>query len=216
VRSPYRLSFTFGGLLGPETQVVADAYLRLGDWDGVREEILTANLMRKVRRESTSRYFREIRDRLKGAHEWELPVVAGHEGVRNESTLVLLAITVRYYRLLWEFLVEVLRYKLAGGDYKMLGFEFESFWEQKAERAPEMLEITETSRRKLVQVAYRVLQEGGILPGGREGTIVAPTVPYGLSTRYLAEHDADTLMALLVPDHEIRKLAGDSELKDEH
>lgn len=206
MRSPYRLSFSFGGLLIPESQVVAKTFLGLGDWDSVRHEILEKNLLQKTRQESSRRYAREIRDRLKGAWDWELPIVAGHEGSRNEAVLVLLAITMRYYRLVWEFLVEVIRYKITGGDFRMLGFEFESFWEQKAESAPELRDVTETTRRKLIQVAYRMLQEAGFLPEGRDGIIVAPTVPYGLSTRYAAEQDYETLMAFLLPDHEISRL----------
>ena len=92
----------------------------------------------------------------------------------------------------------------------MLGFEFESFWERKAEGAPEMRDVTETSRRKLIQVAYRMLQEAGYLLAGRDGAIVAPTVPFGLSTRYAAERDSDTLLAFLLPDHEIRRLVAES------
>ena len=203
---PYRLSFTFGGLLIPETRVIADSYLRLGDWDVVREEVVGQNLLHKPRQESARRYIREIRERVKSAYEWEVPVMAGHDGGPDQARLVVLAATVRYYRLVWEFLVEEIRYKITGGDFKLLGFEFESFWERKAESAAEMREVTETSRKKLIQVAYRMLQEAGYLPGGRDGAIVAPTVPYGLTTRYAAERDSDTLLAFLLPDHEIRRL----------
>ena len=203
---PYRLSFTFGSLLIPETRVIADSFLRLGEWDAVREEVVEQNLLRKTRQESARRYVREIRERVKGAHEWEVPIIAGHEGGADETRLVLLAVTVRYYRLVWEFLVEVIRYKVTGGDHRLLGFEFESFWERKAESAWEMREVTETSRRKLVQVAYRMLQEAGYLPAGRDGVIVPPTVPYGLTTRYAAEGDRDTLLTFLVPDQELRGL----------
>ncbi|MCK4514213.1 MAG: DUF1819 family protein, partial [Spirochaetaceae bacterium] len=195
-----------GGLLIPETRVIADSYLRLGDWDVVREEVVGQNLLHKPRQESARRYIREIRERVKSAYEWEVPVMAGHDGGPDQARLVVLAATVRYYRLVWEFLVEEIRYKITGGDFKLLGFEFESFWERKAESAAEMREVTETSRKKLIQVAYRMLQEAGYLPGGRDGAIVAPTVPYGLTTRYAAERDSDTLLAFLLPDHEIRRL----------
>lgn len=202
----YRLSFTFGGLLIPETRVIADAFLRLGEWDAVREKVVGQNLLRKTRQESARRYVREIRERVKGAHEWEVPIIAGHEGGPDETRLVLLAVTVRYYRLVWEFLVEVIRYKVMGGDHRLLGFEFESFWERKAENAQELREVTETSRRKLVQVAYRMLQEAGYLPAGRDGVIVPPTVPYSLMNRYASMGDTDTLLAFLLPDHEVREL----------
>jgi hypothetical protein len=202
----YRLSFTFGGLLIPETRIIADSFLQFGDWDTVREEVIAQNLLRKPRQESARRYFREIRERLKGAYDWEVPIIAGHDGGPDEARLVLLAATVRYYRLVWEFLVEVIRYKITGGDFNLLGFEFESFWERKAEGASEMREITEKSRKKLAQVVYRMLQEARYLPTGRDGRIVAPTVPYGLTTRYWAQQDSDTLLAFLFSDHEMRRL----------
>ncbi|MFH1313008.1 MAG: BrxA family protein, partial [Candidatus Eisenbacteria bacterium] len=145
------------------------------------------NLLKKPRQASAQRYIREIRERLKGTYDWEVPIIAGHDGFTDEARLVLLAATVRYYRLVWEFIVEVIRYKITGGDFKLLGFEFESFWERKAKGAAEMREITEKSRKKLVQVLYRMLQEAGYLPSGRDGVIVAPTVPYGLTTRYASE-----------------------------
>ena len=190
-----------------ETRVIADSFLRLGEWAAVREEVVGQNLLRKTRQESARRYVREIRERVKGAYEWEVPIIAGYEGGPDETRLVLLAVTVRYYRLVWEFLVEVIRYKVTGGDHRLLGFEFESFWEHKAESAREMREVTETSRRKLVQVAYRMLQEAGYLPAARDGVIVPPTVPYGLMSRYAAEGDRDTLLAFLFPDHELRGLS---------
>ncbi len=186
--------------------MIADTFLRLGEWDAVREEVVGQNLLQKTRQESARRYVREIRERVKGAHEWEVPIIAGHEGGPDETRLVLLAVTVRYYRLVWEFLVEVIRYKVTGGDHKLLGFEFESFWERKAESAQEIGEVTETSRRKLAQVAYRMLQEANYLPAGRNGVIVPPPVPYGLMSRYAAEGDTDTLLAFLLPDKELRGL----------
>ena len=209
--TPYRLSFTFGALLIPETRVICDSYIRLGDWETVRDEIVTQNLLGKTREESARRYIREIRERVKIAYDWELPIMAGHEGAPDETRLVILAVAARYYKLLWEFITEVIRYKILGGDYRLLGFEFESFWERKAESAMEMRDITETSRKKLAQVVYRILQEAGYLPGGREGTIVPPTVPFGLQTRYAEQDDRDTLLAFLISDREIQKLLADGE-----
>jgi hypothetical protein len=207
----YRLSFTFGALLIPETRIICDSYIRLGHWETVRDEIVNQNLLGKTREESARRYIREIRERVKIAYEWELPIIAGHDGGPDEMRLVILAVAARYYRLLWEFISEVIRYKISGGDYRLLGFEFESFWERKAEGASEMRGISETSRKKLAQVAYRILQEAGYLPGGRDGTIVPPTVPFGLQKRYAEQGDRDTLLAFLLSDRELKNLLTNGE-----
>ena len=41
----YRLSSIFGDLLIPESRAMADSYLRLGEWETVREEVVDQNLL---------------------------------------------------------------------------------------------------------------------------------------------------------------------------
>lgn len=201
---PYRLSFTFGGLLIPETRIIADVFLTVGEWPAVREKVINENLLHKTRQASSRRYIREIRDRLKGAHDWEIPIVAGRNGGPDDLRLVALALAARYYRLFREFLVEVVRHKVVAGDYQLLGYEFASFWERKAEGAQEMRNVSETTRKKIEQVTLRMLAEGGLIPSGTgKNTITRPVVPARLAERYAYRGDMDSLLSFLLTDQEI-------------
>lgn len=99
----YRLSFTFGGLLVPESRTIAEQYAELGDWQEVKNQVLAENLMGKTRRSTSRRYFRELRDRLTMAYSWEIDLVAGRDpDITTESDIpiVLFAIVARYYQLI--------------------------------------------------------------------------------------------------------------------
>ena len=104
----YRLSFTFGGLLGHETRVIAKEYLKDRDWTSVKSRILKQNLLQKTRLSSSRRYFREIRDRLSCSHDWEVDLLTSDISFEEVITIIL-AITARYYRLLRDFIIQVVR-----------------------------------------------------------------------------------------------------------
>lgn len=73
---PYRLSFTFGGILFPESVVIAQRYCALPDWETLKAEATRGELLRKTRASSRNRYFREIRDRFTTAWLFEIKLIA--------------------------------------------------------------------------------------------------------------------------------------------
>ena len=156
------MSFTFGGLLGHETRVIAREYIKDRDWASAKSRILDQNLLQKTRLTSSRRYFGEIRDRLLSAHAWEVDLIASDASF-EESITVVFAITTRYYRLLRDFIVEVVRHKWLGRDSQLKEYDFDSFFEGKVPNHKELTEISETTRKKLREVALRVLREGNLL-----------------------------------------------------
>jgi hypothetical protein len=75
----YKLSFTFGGLLIEETVTIVALLNECGhDWATVRRRAVEENALKKTRTSSSFRYFREIRDRLADAADWELEAIAGN------------------------------------------------------------------------------------------------------------------------------------------
>ncbi len=104
----YWLSFTFGGLLGHETRVIAKKYIKDRDWKSAKSRILKRNLLQKTRDSSTRRYFGEIRDRLSCAHDWEVDLLTSDVSF-EEVIIIILAIAARYYRLLRDFIIQVVR-----------------------------------------------------------------------------------------------------------
>ena len=190
----YRLSFTFGGLLFPETVEIARRYQELPDWDAIKAEARQGELLRKTRSSSRDRYFREIRDRLCQAWPFEIELVAAEgNGARHAA----FAICCRYYLLVGDFVHEVLRDKLAMHE-DHLGFsDYYHFLEGKAPFHPELSTLSETTRSKLRQVTFRMLTEGMLLEKGREHRIRIPSVPDDLVHNYRELGDAMALEHLL-------------------
>ncbi|NOY07629.1 MAG: DUF1819 family protein [Spirochaetes bacterium] len=204
----YKLSFTFGGLLLPETKIIAGEYLKTSNWDEVRIKALEENILQKTRKSSRYRYFREIRDRLNNAYAWELEIL-GNEIDQNIYSLVNLTVVSRYYRFVRDFIIEVIRYKTEGNDFTLTDYDYEAFLEAKSQYHPEILDLSESTRNKIRQVVIRMLKETGILTvRGREKIITKPFIPDVLAKRYAEAGTAENMMILLLPDREIGILRG--------
>ena len=194
MNEPYRLSFTFGGLLHLETVIIAQRYRELPDWEDLKSEAIHGELLRKTRASSRYRYFREIRDRFSAAWPFEMELIAAES---SESRLVSFAICCRYYRILGDFVREVVRDKIAMHE-KSLGLsDYYHFLEAKKLLHPELMTISETTRAKLRQVTFRMLAEGTLLEKGRGHLIRIPSVPESLASRYRELGDFESLENLL-------------------
>ncbi len=207
----YRLSFTFGGLLIPESQVVAERYLELGDWDVAREDILTENRLGKTRRSTSRRYFREIRDRLSSAYNWEIEVVAGVDSNRSmgqDRAVVLFAVFSRYYRLVGDFVTQIVRPRYLSGLNSIDAAMFRTFMRDQEPARPEISTLSDATREKLTTVAMRALREAGIIEAKSRSGPFEVQRPEGsplLWERYCAEGQREDFGHLLWPDEEIRK-----------
>ncbi len=62
-----------------------------------------------------------------------------------------------------DFSVEVLREKLLLNDQRISEGEYVSFFRTKAELYPEMENLTESSRKKIRQVTFKILEHAGII-----------------------------------------------------
>lgn len=211
----FRLSFTFGGLLVPESRVVAEEYLQSGNWQTARARIEERNLLQKTRRETGFRYFREIRDRLQQASPWEIDIVA--HGGDDQRRAVLLVLMCRYYPLLHYFVRELIAWKYMGRDMHLARYEVASFFERKTEQHRELSELAESSKQKLQQVALRMLMEARILVkstapvsnSGEKGFVIRkPDVPLEVVFHYGNEKNYSALELFLLSAQEIKKLIG--------
>jgi hypothetical protein len=190
----YRLSFTFGGLLFPESVVIAQRYRELSDWEALKAETKQGVLLRKTRSSSRYRYFREIKDRLNQAWPFELELIAT-EG--TGSRYAAFAMCCRYYRLVGDFVHEVVRDKVAMHEDCLSLSDYYHFLEMKAPLHPELARLSETTRAKLRQVTFRMLTEGMLLEKAKEPRIRIPAVPEELVRQYHEQGDSMALEHLL-------------------
>jgi len=218
IENRYRLSFTFGGLLLPETRTLVQALFDAGPgsaadsaWDEVRRRVEKENLLGKTRSSAGYRYFREIRARLATAYPWELQIIAGTGDAaptEKDTPAVLLAIVSRYYRLVGDFLAAVVRERYVSGLPELEPYMFRSFVTDRLPLHPELSEISASTSEKLQTVTIRILREAGIIPPARRGMplrISSPDMTDILRDRYCTNGSPEDRLHLLFSSQEIQE-----------
>lgn len=207
----YRLSFTFGGLLIPESRVTAEAYLAAAGWDAAKDLVLSENRLGKTRRSTSRRYVREIRDRLAAAYDWEIDVVAGRGDAgagEGDRAVVLFAVFARYYALVGDFVTQIVRPRFYGGLTAIDPAMFRTFMRDQEPAHPEIGTLSDSTTDKLTSVAMRALREAGIVAAqSRRGPfeVRRPEGSPGLGERYCVAGRREDYGHLLWSDEEIRK-----------
>jgi hypothetical protein len=153
----YIMSFTTGGLFLRESVKLATLYLEIKDWKAVREKVQSENLLQARTLTTSERVCSEIICRLKqlGPPELELLVSTNPQ---EQGCLLWLAIC-RRYRFIGVFAVEVLRERYISLKTDLHHEDFDAFFNKKSEWHTELDEIKPTTRNKLRQVLFRILQE---------------------------------------------------------
>jgi hypothetical protein len=204
----YRLSFTFGGLLIPETRVVAKALQRHQDWNAARDALLKENTLGKTRASSVKRYVREIRARLTAAYDWELDLLPS-----PDAPVILFAVITRYYQLIGDVTTQLLRQRLQNGLNRLDVSLIRAFMGDQIPVHPELDEITSSTREKLITVMMRIFREAGITRVAAGGNAVSaqtlsiqpPALSPGLRDRYCTQGITEDLAHLLWTDKEIAR-----------
>ncbi|TVR94394.1 MAG: DUF1819 family protein [Spirochaetaceae bacterium] len=227
---PYRVSFTFGGLLRAETETIATLYQELGDWQAVRVKVEKDGALGKTRRSSSFRYYREIRERLSVAYAWERAALAGGVGAasateragraagadgadlpvdvtalhESDHPAILLALTARYYPLVGEFLRELVRERYMHGPRVLETHVVRAFLSDKALQHPELARTADSTKDKLRTVLMRICREAGIALGRREPfELDRPRTSAALIHLYCTQGQPADPYHLLLSDKEI-------------
>ena len=199
----YKLSFSSGGLLIPESIKVMEVYGRLGDWDKVREECLDHNLLQKQTLASSQRMLREIRFRLSGLTDQERAFLLS-SGYEDQTHLLYLGVC-KYYKFIRDFILEVIRNKILTFDTILSRVDYDRFVDYKMESHPELAALSESSSIKLRTVIWRMLGEVGLLESTKTGIII----PFMLSEeliRVIVDDNPEWLKVFLLSDRDIERL----------
>ena len=165
---PYTLSFTSGSLLMSEASVVIPIYLRHRDWSQTRDEVENRNLLQSRTRASSHRRVREIAQRLAMLTSDELEFMASSSSA--ERAHMLWAAACRRYALIGEFAEEVLRERFLLLSETLTYDDFDAFLLTKAIWHEEIVQLTDSTTRKLRSNVFRMLVEAGLL--GADGRII--------------------------------------------
>ena len=157
----YSLSFTTGTLLSREAALLAPMYNQHRDWEKVRRLALDSNVL-QVRTHSTGvRLVRETVKRLSALTDDEVALVA--EVTASERRHMMWAAACRRYELIGEFAEEVLRERFLLLAPTLDQQDFDSFVRSKALWHEELVEIKDSTLRKLRSNVFGMLKEAGLL-----------------------------------------------------
>ena len=157
----YSMSFTTGSLFHQESVRLAALYLELGDWNAVRDKVITENLLQTRTLNTLKRVCREVISRLKTLSSGELEYLL--EGSHQEQGYLLWLAVCRRYKFIADFAVEVLRERYLSLKSDLNHEDFDIFFNRKSEWHLELDEITPATRSKLRQVLFKMLREADLL-----------------------------------------------------
>lgn len=157
----YALSFTTGALLSREAALLAPLYLERRDWERVRDEAVTDNVLQARTHRTGVRLVRETVKRLSALDDDEIELVV--QGAGSERAHLMWAAACRRYTLIGEFAEEVVRERflvLAPN----LGYEdFDSFVSSKALWHEELAQISGSTLQKLRSNVFKMLAEAELV-----------------------------------------------------
>ena len=157
----YKTSFVVGSLFIRESLNIASLYLETSDWDKVHEIVIRDNIIQARTVSSLIRINREICFRLKALDKSELKFFI-NASIQEQGYILWLAIC-RYYRLIREFAVDVVRERYLTLRHDLNLEDFDAFYNAKAEWHEELEKNTPSTRNKLRQVVFRMLREADLL-----------------------------------------------------
>ncbi len=190
----YKANFTKGGLMVPESRLVADLLLRGIDSSGWRQAIEVDNALAKRSPTTASTKAVLIRARLRTMTQdlWRLV----RDGSKPVATQAVFAATITYSPLVGDFMDLVVRDLYRRFEETLKPQHWDRYVEDCRSRDPGMPEWTAATLEKLRTRAYGMLTEAGYLSDSRTRTlrplIMAPEV-----MQYLKEFHRDYALRCL-------------------
>lgn len=161
----YALSFTTGALLVREGALLAPAYVEQRDWERVRDEAVSGNLLQSRTYRTGVRLVRETVKRLSTLSDGDIELLV--EATASERAHLMWVAACRHYALIGEFAEEVLRERYLTMASTLRYEDFDSFVRTKALWHEELVTIKESTLQKLRSNVFRMLQEAELLsPAG--------------------------------------------------
>jgi len=190
----YSGNITGGALLVRESRVVARLLVEGPDRETARERLLAGNLLQNSSPETTRKYFSLIVPRLESLPPAMLGFIAS--GTEELVRMTLFVAVLRSLDLVADFVADVLLARVRSFDTALQRTDWSRFIEERAAVDPSIHDWSETSRKKMGQVVFRMLAEAGYLQSTRSLGIVFPSVPPELVAALEADGDGRTLKLL--------------------
>jgi len=198
----YLLSFTTMSLQVYETQEVAKLYVKYKDWNVVRKIVIDENYLQKRAISTLKRQFIEIKKRISNLNNEELEFLVKND---YEAKYIIMLSSFKTYKMLSDFVLEVIRSKYFKGDLKILDSDFETFIESKKLAYENLNSITDSTKYKLKQVMFKMFEESDIITSTKEKIIKKPIFSKNLC-KIIKNDEKEYLKLFLLAKDEIERV----------
>lgn len=159
---PYKMSFTSGGLFLNESVAVAALHRQGENWSETLARALGDGATSLPKAASNRRALREIVNRLSTLQDAEINFLTD-EPERQEQQYLLWIATCRAYRFVREFAIEVICDRYLSYQLDLPLESFDIFFDAKSDWDEGLASITDTTRKKLRQILFRMMREASII-----------------------------------------------------
>lgn len=189
IMNEYRFSMTAASLMTKEFVELAQSLI---DAEFDYSKISSTDLLRD-RDTTRKREFAELQLRMKMLSENEIFFLANTNDV-NQKLLTFLA-CVKVYRILREFIEEVIWNKLLVFDEQLHSRDFVGFIYDKGLDYSEVETLSDNTKKKIQQVIFKMLEQAGLIDNVRSKKIIVPFFDYSLQNN-LSDLDKKYLLNL--------------------
>jgi len=190
----YGGDLTVGSLLVRESRIVARLLASGEEPDTIKSEVMNRNLFQNNSPTTTRKYCQLIILRLEQLNPPQLRIVA--EGTDESAALMLMAAVLKNYPIVRNFVTDVLFDKVRCYEPSLDKKDWTRFLEQRETIYSEIKKWTESSRKKIGQVIFRMLSEAGLLSDTRRMLIQFPSIPFDVADSLLQSSDGRILECL--------------------
>lgn len=188
--SPYKMSFSTGGLFLNESVEVARLHEPGTVWTSTITKAMADGATSLPKATSNRRTLREIANRVSCLTDEERAFLV-EDADRAEQEALLWVATCRAYRFVREFVVEVVQERLATYRPDLPLDAFDRFFDDKSDMDAALAKISPSTRAKLRQVLFRMMREVGIIDAQ---DAIRPAYLSSRLRALIASHDPNDLL----------------------
>jgi len=164
----YRFSFTAASLQLPLMIELAKKIIERE----ITPDELEPRDIGKERSKTNERGLIEMKVRLNTLSKEETELLA--YGDVDEQRYISLIAFARSYSFFRDFVIEVIAEKIVVYDFYITDMDYNAFFNRKALDHPEADNLTDTTKAKIKQVCFKVLEQGGLINNIKERKIIVP------------------------------------------
>lgn len=197
----YSFSFTGASALIAETLTAAEVYAVTHDIQLTKQKIKEGNLLNRKKDATFIREFQEISKRLLSLTPKQINILC--LGDREEAKHMILLSILKNYLFLFDFIVEVVRNKILIFENTISELDYKKFLESKSMTHYELEKLSDTTKDKVKQRTFTILEQIGIINNVKEKYIIRPVLSRNCM-KAIIEDDANYLSGFLLSPNEIK------------